>query len=183
MAARSVPTMPSFLAGQKLTATLLNQVGTYGTFWSSPPMFRMIQTVSQSIANATTTQVLMDGGTGTGAWDSDSGRSATTPYSYTIPIGMGGRWQFSWGIAWPFNSTGSRVAILEKNGSPSAGSTDDMAANNDFTDESSTATVLVNAGDVMSVWAYQNSGVALSLAVGSQFCSFFEGRLVSLGSP
>jgi hypothetical protein len=183
MAARTVPTMPSFLAGQKLTATLLNQVGSYVTFWTSPPMFRMIQTVSQSIPNTTTTQVTMDSVTGGQGWDTDSGRSGSTPYSYTIPVGMGGRWQFSWGVAWPFNATGSRVAILERNGTPSVGSTDDVAANNDFTDEAMTATVLVNAGDVMSVWAYQNSGGALSLAVGTQFASFFEGRFVSLGSP
>lgn len=179
MTARSVPVMPNFFAGQKLTGTLLNLLGAYVVFWANPPSFRMNQSVTQSVPNLTNTQITMD----SPQWDSDSGRNVGSPYSYVIPAGMTGRWQFSWGVAWPFNSTGSRVAVLYRNGAPSVGSTDDVAANNDFTDESSTATVAVNAGDVMSVWAYQNSGGALSTAANTQFASFFEGRLVSLGNP
>jgi hypothetical protein len=175
--------MPSFLAGQKLTAALLNQIGTYNTFWANPPMFRMYQAVAQSIPNATNTQVKMDTGTGGGAWDTDSGRSGTTPYSYTIPVGMGGRWRFTWAVEWAFNAVGARVAVLYQNGVPVTGDTDDVAANNDFTSEIGTGTVLVTAGDVMSVWGYQNSGGALNTAAAGQFSSFFEGQLVSLASP
>lgn len=179
MAARTVPPVPAFLAGQKLTATGLNQIGTWMLFWSDPPMFRMRQSVAQSIPNGTVTQILMD----TPDWDTDSGRSVSSPYSYTIPVGMGGRWRFTWGISWFANATGSRIAILYRNGSPALGDTDDVAADNDFTAEAMAATVLVNAGDVMSVWGYQNDGASLNTQVNAQFTSFFEGRLVSLANP
>lgn len=183
MTARTVPTMPAFLAGQKLTATLLNQVGAYSTFWADPPMFRMYQSVVQSIPNGTNTQIRMDTGTGGGAWDTDSGRSAVSPYGYTIPVGMSGRWRFTWAVEWAFNATGARVAVLYQNGSPVTGDTDDVAANNDFTAEIGTGTVVVNAGDVMSVWGYQNSGGALNTAAAGQFSSFFEGEFRSLANP
>lgn len=179
MTARTVPTMPNFLAGQKLTAALLNQVGTYGVFWANKPMFRMYQSVGQSIPNTTNTQVTMD----TSLYDTDSGRAASSPYSYVIPVGMTGRWKFSWGVSWAANTTGSRVAILYRNGAAVLGDTDDVAADNDIPADNGTATVPVNAGDVMGIYVYQNSGGALSTTANAQFASFFEGELDSLANP
>lgn len=181
MAARTVPVMPSFLAGQKLTATLLNQVGAYATFWANPPMFRMVQSIAQSVPNTTYTQITMD----TSLWDSDSGRAGGTPYAYTIPVGMSGRWQFTVKVEWAPNATGTRLCTVARNGATdSTVEIADPTTSATYTPGTATvATLAVNAGDVMSPWGYQDSGGALNTASGASGKSFFEGRLISLGNP
>lgn len=180
MSARTVPTMPSFLAGQKLTAALLNQVGTYAVFWADKPMFRMYQSVTQSIANTTDTQITCD----VSHYDTDSGRQGSSPYSYTIPVGMTGRWRFNWAIAMAVNSAGSRDGYIKVNGNRVTGpEAAGAAANNDVTQAFGTTTIPVNAGDVISLWMWQNSGGALSTVASSNNVSVFEGELVSLANP
>lgn len=180
MTARTLPVMPSFLAGQKLTATLLNQVGNYATFWASPPSFRMYQSIAQSIPNTTWTQVTCD----TADYDSDSGRQGGTPYNYVIPTGMTGRWQFGWQIPWNNNGTGTRDSGLRKNGLAISGYTTYLpAAGSGSGGAGWTDPIAVNAGDSMSIWAFQSSGGALSTAVATDSFAIFWGRLVSLGTP
>lgn len=180
MTARSVPVMPNFFAGQKLTGTVMNLIGTYTTFWANPPSFRMTQSVAQSILNATWAQVtcdLLD-------YDSDTGRQGTTPYSYVIPTGMTGRWQFGWQIPWANNATGTRNSGLRKNGSAISGYTTYLpAAGSGSGGAGWTDPIGVNAGDSMSIWAFQSSGSALSTAVAVDSFAVFYGRLVSLGNP
>lgn len=178
MVARTVPTLPTWLAGQKITSTLLNQISTYGQFWADPPMFSMHQVSTQSIGNATYTQITMD----TPDWDTDSGRAVGNPYSYTIPAGMTGRWQFTFKIGWATNAAGNRLGALYKNGAiiqnGEVGYIAPGAANNP--EYGTTVTVVCNAGDVMAVYGYQSSGGALSTQT---LDSFFEGRLISLATP
>jgi len=180
MTARTVPTMPAFLAGQKLTAALLNQVGSYSTFWVNPPMFRIYQSVAQSIPNTTDTQITCDGLD----YDTDSGHQGSTPYSYVIPSGMGGRWRFTWAVAMAINSTGSRAGYIKVNNLRIfAPETVGAAANNDVSQSFGTNTILVNAGDVISLWIWQNSGGALSTLATANNVSVLEGELVSLANP
>lgn len=178
MAARTVPTPPNFFAGQKLTGTVMNQISTVQNFWASPPEFSMHQASAQPVANTTYAQITMD----TSDWDTDSGRAGTTPYSYVIPAGMTGRWQFTAHVAWGTNSAGNRLLAIYKNGSIWAESevSEPTTSSANFCELQTTITMAVNAGDVMSVWSFQASGGSLSTAAG---LSFFEGRLVSLGTP
>jgi hypothetical protein len=180
MAARTLPTMPSWSTGQEITSSLLNQITAYSQFWSSPPMFSMYQATVQSVATGAYAQITCD----TSLWDTDSGRSATTPYSYTIPFA--GRWEFSWKIGWAVNATGGRLSALYQNGTIVTGSQTGLQAITDAgrtTDvAASTKTVLCNVGDVMSIWAFQDSGGNLSTDT-TGGASYFEGRLVSLASP
>jgi hypothetical protein len=170
--------MPSFLAGQKLTATLLNQIGTYNTFWANVPMFRMYQSVAQSIPNSAITQVTMD----TLSYDSDTGRTGSTPYSYVIPTGMTGRWTFTVHIPMAAGANSEHDVFLLRNGTAVVGSqVTDMVST--LTSELVTLTVPVNAGDVMGAAVYQQTGGAESTFVGANMQPTFEGRLVSLASP
>lgn len=178
MAARTVPTPPTWTAGQRVTAAQLQLQTTWSNFWSSPPMFCMHQVTIQSVANTTYTQITMD----TVDWDTDSGRAAGTPYSYTIPVGMTGRWTFTFKVGWAANATSNRLGALYKNGTIVQNGevgyfTTDASNNPEY---GTTVTVPCNAGDVMSVWAYQGSGGALNTKT---LDSYFEGRLISLASP
>lgn len=181
MTARTVPTMPGFLAGQKLTATLLNQVGSYGTFWGDPPMFRMYQAVTQSVNSSVNTQITMD----SVEYDTDSGRGGSSPWAYTVPVGMTGRWYFGAMISWAGNATGVRISEIYKNGSLINGAQESVQAApaTNSTNCFIGITVAVNAGDVISAYGWQQSGGALSTNVANGFPSFFEGRLISLANP
>lgn len=178
MTARAVPSSPNFFAGQKLTGTIMNQTTTVATFWANPPGFSMLQAISQSFANTTYAQLTMD----TPTWDSDGGRSGTSPYSYTIPPGMTGRWTITVKVAWAGAGGTNRLCAVYVNGAlyvPSEVAVVSAAIANGA-EIGTTVTIAVNAGDVISAWAYQGSGGALSTAAGK---SFFEGRLESLGNP
>lgn len=181
MTARTLPTMPNWLAGQKLTATLLNQITTYTQFWADPPMFSMYQSIAQSIPNAADTQILMD----TSEHDTDSGRLSSSPYSYTIPAGMTGRWRFVACVKFGGNSTGIRQTKLFKNGSlvNAAQASCQAGPATDFTGPVLSREFPCNAGDVIAVYGYQNSGGALNTNVGGSLNSYFEGQLVSLANP
>lgn len=178
MTARTVPTLPTWTAGQRVLASQLQSITTYGLFQSSPPSFRMYQAIAQSIANNTWTQITCD----TSVYDSDTGRGGSTPWAYTIPTGMAGRWQFSVKSGWASNATGMRAAALYKNGSPVADmQVNEQAATGQPSFVLSTGTPVVAAGDVMSIWGFQSSGGALNTDATS--FSTFEGRLASWGSP
>lgn len=182
MSARTVPPVPSWFAGQKLNAAGLNGISTWQNFWANRPMFRMYQAVAQSVPSAAWTQITMD----TLDYDTDSGRALGSPWSYTIPVGMSGRWRFTYKTAWTANATGFRSVGLYINGNQATGT-------NNFTSAVSgvstfaigpTETFRVNAGDVINVWGYQSTAGALNTGVGgTPDYSYFEGVLDSLATP
>lgn len=178
MAARTVPTMPDWLAGQKITATGLNQITTYARFWANRPMFKMSQAVAQTLATGAFVTITMD----TPEDDTDAGRALGTPWGYTIPAGMGGKWRFTARINFAFNATGGRLVQVYKNGVALGQSTDIVSA---ATTSSAMAFVsiraVVAAGDVMTAVGWQSSGGNLLTDV--TWPSWFEGQFESLASP
>lgn len=178
MTARTVPTMPDWTTAQEITSSLLNQITAYARFWANPPMFRMYQSAAQSINSGTYTQVLCD----TGDYDTDSGRAIATPWSYTIPASMAGRWDFKFKFGFAINATGNRLGALYKNGTILAatevGGPATAATNNP--EMAGGDRILCAAGDVISLWTWQNSGGALNTYAGS---CMFSGQLVSLANP
>ena len=179
MAARTLPTMPSWSTGQEITSTLLNQITAYAQFWANPPEFKMHQGVAQTLTTSTTATLTLD----TSDWDSDSGRSGTTPFGYIVPFA--GRWHFTWGCAFTGNGTGVRVAYLQQNGStvPSGGSGGFIQTSVAGTCIAQGSTrVVCNVGDVITVAAQQTSGGNLATIVGGP-ASWLDGRLESLASP
>jgi hypothetical protein len=179
--ARAVPVLPFFLAGLKARASYFVSLESYMQFWANPPMFSMYQSITQSVASSTNAQITMD----TLDYDSDSGRASVTPWSYTIPPGMGGRWYFGAMISWAGNATGVRISQIYKNGALINGAQEAVQAApaTNATNCFIGRTVAVSAGDAISAYGWQQSGGALNTNVANSFPSFFEGRLVSLGNP
>jgi hypothetical protein len=180
MAARTLPTLPNFTFQQELTSSQMNQLAAYQAFWANPPMFSMHQATTSPVANATATQIIYD----VSDWDTDSGRSGTTPFSYIVPFA--GRWTFSGSINYPGNATGYRYAALYQNGTAVTAGKVNSAVNtaSNSTVAEVTKTIACNVGDVIGIYGIQNSGGALSTVVSDLTqTSFFEGRLHSLASP
>lgn len=181
MAARTLPTLPSWLAYQGITSTQLNQLAAYMAFWANPPSFRAEQHTSQSIPNSGSgTQITCE----TVIHDSDNGLSPTSPYSYIVPFA--GIWDFFGGAGFSGNANGIRIPLLSQNGSTSYinGTQAEQIPN-------STASVYLTeavgipcqVGDVIGLSGLQTSGAALATVAGGWACSWFAGRLVSLQSP
>jgi hypothetical protein len=181
MAARTMPTMPNFTANMELTSSIMNQITTYVTFWANPPDFRMYQGTVQTPATGSLVQITMD----TSEYDSDSGRGAGTPWSYTIPLGMAGRWTFTACVAWNANATGMRATVLYQNGAQAPGAYVAIPASpaGFVTAAIVTATLPVNAGDTIAVYGSQSSGGGLATFSSAGIYSYFEGRMEGLGSP
>jgi hypothetical protein len=180
MAARTLPTLPAFVFQQELTSSEMNQVVAYQAFWANAPMFSMHQATTNSITSGTPTQVIYD----VSDYDTDSGRSGTTPFSYIVPFA--GRWTFSGVINLPGNATGYRYVALYQNGTAVTAGKANSAVNtaSNSTVVEVTKTIPCNVGDVIGIYCVQNSGSALSTVVSDMTqTSFFEGRLVSLASP
>lgn len=181
MSARTIPTLPAWTAGQRVLASSLASMVSYHQFWADPPMFRMYQLVAQSVNSSLNAQITMD----TLDYDTDSGRGSSTPWSYTIPSGLAGRWYFGAMISWSGNATGVRISEIYKNGAIITGAQESVQAApaTNATNCFVSATVAVSVGDVIAAYGWQQSGGALSTNVGNGFPSFFEGRLISLANP
>lgn len=178
MAARTLPTLPTFTANATLTSAQLNQLVNYVAYMANVPSFRMYQTVAQSIPNTTDTQITMD----TPDYDSDSGRSLTSPWSYTVPFA--GRWNFTVNASFSANATGDRQAKLFKNGTVVTGGEagDQAAATPGNSNGFVSVTILCAVGDVIGAYCWHSAGAALNTQIGAP-CSTFEGRLVSFANP
>lgn len=177
MTARTLPTMPTWTAGQEITSSQLNQITTYAQFWANPPMFRMYQSVSTNVPTAAGTQVPMD----VSQWDTDSGRSAASPYNYVVPFA--GRWRFTAMVVYGSNTTGGRQTLIYQNGALAQGFAPGVSAGSNPAGALAVVTLYCNVGDTIGVWAWQNSGSTLGTDVGTNECSYFEGVLESLANP
>ncbi|MDH6134664.1 hypothetical protein P3T37_004068 [Kitasatospora sp. MAA4] len=178
MAARLLPTAPAWSANQEITSTLLNQISTYLQFWANPPSFRAEQHTVQSLANATTAQITCE----TTVHDSDTGLSTSSPFSYVVPFA--GIWDFDGGVGFAANATGLRAPMICQNGTQinGGGPIYSQVANSALFLTSAKG-VVCNVGDVIGLYAQQQSGAALSTSNSSGQYSWFAGRLVSLQTP
>lgn len=179
MTVRVLPTIPSFAPGP-LSSASLNTLANAVAFSLNMPAFRMYQTVAQSIPNTTFTQAICD----TLDYDSDNGRSGVSPYTYTIPSNLTGRWNFSAIGGFVSNGSGFRIAVFYKNGAVvnttqvAAQPVSAAAATTDVAEASET--FFCNAGDQIGLYLYQTSGGALNTDAGHVV---FQGRLESLANP
>ncbi|WP_037605850.1 hypothetical protein [Streptacidiphilus rugosus] len=177
MAARTLPTLPTFAANSELTSAQLTQITTYQSFWANPPMFRAEQHSVQSVASGTPTQVTCE----TVIHDSDSGLAVATPFSYVIPFA--GIWDLAGGVGFTGAATGVRLAMIFLNGGAINGSENEYApcpnSSNYLTNAPGTS---CNVGDVIALYCEQTTGSALS-TVTSGLASWFTGKLVSLNTP
>jgi len=167
--ARTIPTMAQAVPGNFVTAALWNaNVQALGNFVLAPPLFLAYASLpgasgGQSIPHNAFAAVLFD----TEVIDTEGGHSTTTNsqrYTFQVP----GVYRIDGTATFTNNGTGFRAVKFELN---TTGATNGIAATertavaySGFATSVSTSTILrVNAGDYVSLNAYQNSGAALTL--------------------
>lgn len=178
MAARSLPTLPSWTAGQEITGAALEQMVAYQAFWANPPSFRIEQHLAQNIPTATATQVTCE----TLIHDSDSGVAVGTPFSFTVPFS--GIWDFDGAASVAVNATGWRAPAIYINGAPFNGAQPVYAPPTaTFQGLAAAKGVACSVGDVIALYMQQSSGSTLATSTTTQQYSWLAGTLRSFDSP
>lgn len=135
---------------------------------------------TQSLLDAVASPVLF----GAEDWDTAGMHSTSVNTSrLTVPVGLAGRWSFSYGVSFPANGAGIRSAVLRKNGGSDV---NDLVGSATFgvgtaatlTSLHAERTVELAEGDYIELYAYQSSGGALntgdSLAINRGNVNFLE---------
>lgn len=165
----TIPTLPSFSAGQVLTASQLNQFTTWCNFWQTPPICRASRSVDSSNLSS-------------GAWhlvtfdqddiDNDNMHSTVSSTS-RITIQTSGYYEITAHPHWNNNSTGSREAYIYKNNNGDETLSTGTGLYNSAVPASTNFGTTIpmpplitsfTAGDYIELYMYQNSGTTLSIA-------------------
>lgn len=180
--ARSVPIIAAETPGAFLTGALWNaNVKAAGDFLmgsaaNGVPRFRGFQASAQSIANNTWTNLTID----SEVYDSDNGHSTTTNTSrYTVQVP--GTYLVIGSVGYVANASANRAIRIAVTGSAVAGSfvKTSPADTSGSTGLVTACHVVCVAGDYIEVMGNQNSGGALSTAVGSDVCPSLDVQWIS----
>jgi len=152
-------------AGQILTSAGAGAPPTFATAGVNTPAFFAYPTSNQSLSNVTSTQVVLNAE----LYDT---ANAFTSNAFTVPSGQGGKYVLNFGIrrnTW----TSDRFYTFLKKGGSSIFEMDSYgksyATNNGFT------LYQLSAGDVITLFAYQDSGSTQEIHAGSAstfFCGY-----------
>lgn len=165
----TVPAIATISVGQKVTAAYLNSLRDAIAYLTGTPLCVVTSSVTQSIATATLVPATFD----TEAVDSDAMHSTTTNISRLVCVTAG--WFDAEGTAGlAANATGSRFIEFMLNGTTEIARVE-IGANASAGRGTSLVTatkVFLNVGDYLELVVFQNSGGALSTAIGPTAARF-----------
>lgn len=165
----TIPTPPTFVAGQVLTASQCNQLVTCLNFWTSPPRALASKSTNQSLSNNTLTLITWDVET----YDTD-GMHDTVTNNSRVYAKTAGYFAISGAVQFNTNATGVRIAQVRLN---AAGSSTGGTLLYDLTYSANSGypttvvipsfTYALAVDDYVEVFAQQTSGGALNVNSGS----------------
>lgn len=130
--------------------------------WASPHSWGLARSTSQSINNSSDTTITWN----VVNWDTDSYTTGATPTQVTIPAGLEGFYAMSAHSEWAASTAGTRRDLYIRRVTPSVVIiVRDVLKSVSSTGAASGACAAIwylNAGDVLDVRAFQNSGGALN---------------------
>lgn len=168
--AMTIPAVPTFAVGQKLTAATMTQIGQLLTAATDGPRGRAYSSNGQTIPNGTATKINFQG-----ASVKDITWTAGAPTE--LVIATPGRYEVSAVATFDVNTTGYRIARIGLN----SGTDYSVGAIGHCSSAPATGAwttlvippldVSLDAGDVLELWALQNSGATLATVTGMTQCS------------
>jgi hypothetical protein len=166
----TVPPLPTWTAGQRVTGALLQQMTTFCTFVANPPIAQLTQTVATSMASGAWTTVSFN----SSIVDTYTGHNnAINNSRYTSQLA--GYYLVSGVVAW-VASSGNKWARIAKNGSAVTGSGGE--ASGSAADVSATLTkpilVSLNLGEFVELQGAQFTGGAINTALASETTSMLD---------
>lgn len=168
----TVPTMDTFVSGEKVTAAKLNKnIRDASAFLLNPPSVSLKAAVTQSVAHNTPTDIVFD----TELWDTDS----MWITGATVTVNTPGLYEVNVRLSFAANATGHRYVTVLQNGNPLGRVLSPAFAtyawSNNFT-----RIVRAAQGDVFKVNAWQTSTVALGTGTGTTDETTFQARWVGV---
>lgn len=156
-----VPNPRTAVASEFETAAFMNMFRDAINFLTNRPITEVYQTASQSLANGAFTAITMD----STVFDPNGQHSNTTNNS-RVTCQVAGWYSVSGGVSYLTNTTGSRGALIYKNGTALTQATGGIVAASNAIHVAMTGEVLIQlaVGDYVELYGWQNSGGALSTA-------------------
>lgn len=156
-----VPNPRTFVAGEFETASYFNALRDAINFLTNRPTAMVYQTAAQSLANGAFTAITMD----STILDTYGQHSNTTNNS-RFTCQLAGWYSVSGGVSYLTNTTGSRGALIYKNGAALTQATGGIVAASNALHVAMTGEFLIQlaVGDYVELYGWQNSGGALSTA-------------------
>lgn len=180
----TIPSRPTFTAGQVLTASQLESFGAVVDFWADPPRCYAYRDAGQSLSDSTWEVLNL----GVEAWDVvQSGDTEMHSLSERTRVycRTAGTYNVTFGVRFTADGTGNRQASLGLN----TGGTHDIAAALMETKANpnsaisayclGTVDAALTVGDYLEIFAYQSSGGSLSTLADTPSDAFLSVRLVA----
>lgn len=169
----TIPTGPTFVAGQKLTAAQLNSMNDVSAFWALTPRCYAYSNTAQSIPNTTGTVVALDAEVYDIVQSGDTASHDLVTNNSRIVVRTTGKYEITGQIQFASNATGIRTAQVRLNAAGAVGSGTLLGTNQQspLTGASTSVgltpvEVALTAGDYVEMFATQTSGGALNTVSG-----------------
>lgn len=159
----TIPALPSFTSGQELTASELNQLVSWASFWQSPPRCRVVNTVGPNITGSSNWNLL---GFDSEDYDTDGMHSTSTNTS-RITVQTSGYYMVASQVRTNnsgISGTGRQSSVCKNTGGTFNVSNEvahdarTNASGGDIVLATPVAIVQMTAGDYFELFAWQNEG-------------------------
>jgi hypothetical protein len=158
----TAPSIPTFTAGQVLTAAQLTQLATALNFaLYTRPLCKLHATIPQAIGTGVLSVLSIDATD----VDTDGGRSGPGSALDRYVCRTQGWYSVSATVSYAGNGTGSRFAVFHVNGQPQNGFSSNFNALADNSGVTLSGLVHLNVGDYLQVAGFQDSGATINTAV------------------
>ena len=159
-----IPTLPTFAAGERLTAAKLNALAAAQAFWTLPPRAAAYQNVPQSIPTATYTMVSLGAEIFDVVQAGDTEMHSVSTNKSRITIRTAGKYSVTGQISYAASATGSRKCLIVKNGVTVLAEAGMVALPGGMTSVIGAGPVIapLNPGDYLELQAYHDRGSALN---------------------
>lgn len=161
----TIPTIPTFTAGQVLTAALVNQIKAANDFWALTPRCLAYQSTIQTFTTAVYSVISLDNEVYDIVQAGDSPSHDTVTTNSRIVVRTPGKYEVCGQLLFDVSATGSRSLQIRKNAAGAvAGGTQLVVSNNGAIATFATAVQVpvfedtFVAGDYIEMFGYQNSG-------------------------
>jgi hypothetical protein len=158
----TIPTPPTFTAGQILTAAQLSQIVAVQNFWASPPQCQGYNSGGTSLGNGATVTVPLASEYYDVVQSGDTPMHDNVTNNTRITCRTAGKYQVDGYLSFQSNATGLRRLDIIVNGVTQVQATS-PAVSGASTNIQASVTVPLSVGDYVELAAFQTSGGTLAL--------------------
>lgn len=169
----SIPALPAFVAGQKVTAAQLNSMNDFSSFLLTPPQCSAYQGVAQNLTTGTWGAITLDAEVFDIVQSGDTASHDNATNNSRIYIRTTGKYEVSGQVQIATSATGLRAAQVRLNAAGAVGSGSMVTQNQQSPVSGGSTSVAVGpyvqpftAGDYIELFGFQSSGGTVATVIG-----------------